>query len=99
MANIETTIENKDRDEIGVSKEENQFNFGAGKTFEMQPWKAQKPWQYEEDGMIWFLIYTQEAGEFIIQEGREPELSYKFQDAEYKVDVYTNHLFLPKDYK
>ncbi|MBR2685800.1 MAG: hypothetical protein IKE59_07110 [Erysipelotrichaceae bacterium] len=66
---------------------------------EYHPAANTAPEQYEEDGMIWFLIYTQGAGEFIIQEGREPELSYKFQDAEYKVDVYTNHLFLPKDYK
>lgn len=49
---VENTIKDKDRDEIGVSKEENQFNFGAGKNFEIQDWKASKPWQWEEDGMV-----------------------------------------------
>ena len=39
-------------DEIGTSKQENQFNFGAGQRHEMQDWKPGKPWEYEEDGYI-----------------------------------------------
>ena len=50
---VENAVAEKDRDEIGTSKEENQFNFGAGKKQEVDPrWKHPKPWQYEEDGMI-----------------------------------------------
>ncbi len=49
---VESAVANKDRDEIGTSQEENQFNFGAGTRPEMQDWKPEKPWQYEEDGMI-----------------------------------------------
>ncbi len=49
---VESAVENKERDDIGTSKEENQFNFGAGERPEMQDWKASKPWQYEEDGMV-----------------------------------------------
>ena len=50
---VETSIDGVDRDDIGNSKEENQFNFGAGKTQEIDPrWKHPGEWQYEEDGMI-----------------------------------------------
>ena len=42
----------KERDEIGTTKEENQFNFGAGERPEMQDWKHPGEWQYEEDGMV-----------------------------------------------
>jgi len=50
MADI--PIKQKDLDEIGLTKEENQFNFGAGKRHQPQDWKPEKPWQYEEDGYI-----------------------------------------------
>ena len=50
---VENAVAEKDRDEIGTSKEENQFNFGAGKRQEVDPrWKHPKPFQYEEDGMV-----------------------------------------------
>ena len=50
---VETNIEGRDRDDIGNSKEENQFNFGAGVHQEVDPrWKHPGEWQYEEDGMI-----------------------------------------------
>ena len=49
---VENAVADKDRDEIGTSKEENQFNFGAGKEHEIQDWKHPGEWQYEEDGMI-----------------------------------------------
>lgn len=42
----------KDRDDIGTTKEENQFNFGAGERPEMQDWKHPGEWQYMEDGML-----------------------------------------------
>ncbi|GHT79409.1 dehydrogenase [Actinomycetota bacterium] len=45
-------IEGKDLDEIGVDQSENQFNFGAGQEHDVFPWKAEKPWEYEEDGYI-----------------------------------------------
>ena len=45
-------IEDKNRDEVGLKQEENQFNFGAGKQHEVQDWKPEKPWEYEEDGYI-----------------------------------------------
>ena len=45
---VENAVAEKDRDEIGTSKEENQFNFGAGKRQEVDPrWKHPKPFQYE----------------------------------------------------
>lgn len=47
----ESTIK-KEKDEIGVSKQENQFNFGAGRKHDIQDWQPQKPYQYEEDGYI-----------------------------------------------
>ena len=50
---VETSIEGRERDDIGNSKEENQFNFGAGVHQEVDPrWKHPGEWQYEEDGMI-----------------------------------------------
>ena len=50
---VETTIESKDRDDIGATKEENQFNFGAGERHEVDPrWKHPGEWQYMEDGML-----------------------------------------------
>ena len=49
----ETTIEARDRDDIGATKEENQFNFGAGEAHEVDPrWKHPGEWQYMEDGML-----------------------------------------------
>ena len=49
---VDNAIAEKDRDDIGTSKEENQFNFGAGKRHEVDPrWKHPGEWQYEEDGM------------------------------------------------
>ena len=55
--------------------------------------------QYEEDGMIWFRIFDTEIGRYVMSGDRELELTQTIHDAKYTVDVYTNHLFLPKDYK
>lgn len=82
---VENAVAEKDRDEIGTSKEENQFNFGAGKKQEVDPrWKHPGEW-YEEDGMIvaprcgtppgchegcGVLVYSdKETGKFIKCEG------------------------------
>ena len=48
----EESILEKERDDIGTTKEENQFNFGAGERPEMQDWKHPGEWQYMEDGML-----------------------------------------------
>ncbi len=48
----EESILEKDKDDIGTTKEENQFNFGAGERPEMQDWKHPGEWQYMEDGML-----------------------------------------------
>lgn len=55
--------------------------------------------QYEEDGMIWFRIFDMEIGRYVLSGDRELELTQTIHDAKYTVNVYTNHLFLPKDYK
>ena len=48
----ESAVADKDLGEIGTSKQENQFNFGAGQRHEIQGWTPEKPWEYEEDGYV-----------------------------------------------
>lgn len=91
VEDITPTIADKEIDEIGTSKEENQFNFGAGKKHDMQDWKPSKPWRYEEDGLtvtrssVWsapgchegcgVLVYTDKDGKIVDVEG-DPEDPY-----------------------
>ena len=61
---VETNIEGRDRDDIGNSKEENQFNFGAGVHQEVDPrWKHPGEWQYEEDGSLTYTFAVPFDGE------------------------------------
>ncbi len=55
--------------------------------------------QYEEDGMIWFLVHRDSIGTFTPQEIEKGKLEQKTAMPKIKVSIYMNHFFLPKDYK
>ena len=54
--------------------------------------------QVEEDGMIWFLIYENDLGEFQFV-GDDRYYTDTFCGAKYSADIYVSELFLPKNYK